>query len=211
VFDIVSETVKTVAEWVAATKRVVSDASQLRAYIDAYLTDDLAIELEDQMVAGAGGNSFTGILNTVGINEITTIATGRNIADQIRSAKTLIRTLGRTMANGVVLNPADSERMDLLKDGELRYLGSGPFGYVEGQPIWGLRRVESEAVPEGTALVGDFRRAVLFDRENTAISVGTAGLDFIRNIIRILAELRAGFGVLRPKAFCSIDLTAVAA
>jgi HK97 family phage major capsid protein len=57
-------------------------------------------------------------------------------------------------------------------------------------------------------MVGDFRRAVLFDRESTTISVGTAGDDFIRNIVRVLAEMRAGFGVLRPSAFVIADRVA---
>jgi hypothetical protein len=31
---------------------------------------------------------------------------------------------------------------------------------------------------------------------------------FIRNLVAILAEMRAAFGVLRPAAFVEIDLTA---
>jgi hypothetical protein len=38
--------------------------------------------------------------------------------------------------------------------------------------------------------------------------VGTAGDDFIRNIVWVLAEMRAGFGVLRPRAFAIADLVA---
>jgi HK97 family phage major capsid protein len=58
-----------------------------------------------------------------------------------------------------------------------------------------------------TALVGDFRRAMLFDRETTSISIGTAGDDFIRNLVRVLAELRAGFVVIRPAAFVAVTLS----
>jgi hypothetical protein len=47
---------------------------------------------------------------------------------------------------------------------------------------------------------------VLFDRESVAISVGTAGDDFIRNIVRVLGELRAGFTVARVKAFATFDM-----
>ena len=31
---------------------------------------------------------------------------------------------------------------------------------------------------------------------------------FVRNLVAVLAEMRAAFGVIRPKAFVSIDLTA---
>jgi HK97 family phage major capsid protein len=66
--------------------------------------------------------------------------------------------------------------------------------------------IESEAATGGIALVGDFRKAVLWDREDVSITVGTADQDFIRNIVRVLAELRAGFSVIRPAAFVEVDL-----
>jgi HK97 family phage major capsid protein len=204
VFDIVSTTIKTIAEWVPATRRILADATGLRAYIDQYLLDDVAIELEDQMVAGNGaGENFTGILNTSGIVDVGAPAGGQSVLDTIRTAKRQVMVQGRTRPTAIAVNPADSEKIDLLKvNAEVNHFaGSGPFQYQENQPIWGLRRVESEGIPAGTFLVGDFRRAVLFDREATTISVGTINDDFIRNIVRILAEMRAGFGVLRPKAF----------
>jgi hypothetical protein len=40
----------------------------------------------------------------------------------------------------------------------------------------------------------------------TAISLGTVGDDFIRNVIRCLAETRAGLGVFRSRAFAIVDL-----
>ena len=60
-------------------------------------------------------------------------------------------------------------------------------------------------VPGGMRALG---KAVLFDREDVKISVGTVGDDFIRNIVRVLGELRAGFAVVRPSAFVEVDLLA---
>jgi len=210
-FTIVTDTVKTIAEWVPATKRILADAPALRAYIDQYLTDDLAIELEDQMISGSGGGEdFTGILNNQDIQSAGPPAGTANALDALRTARRLVVVNARTFPTAILLNPSDTEYIDVLKWG-----GNTPSGYVGGgpytgpnmtTPLWGMRTIESEAVPAGTALVGDFRRAVLFDREAVTISVGTAGDDFIRNIVRVLAELRAGFGVIRPKAFCAVDL-----
>ena len=65
VFEKVTTIIRTFATWVAATKRIIADAEQLRAYVDQYLVYDLSLELEDQIVAGVGtGENFTGILNT---------------------------------------------------------------------------------------------------------------------------------------------------
>jgi hypothetical protein len=55
----------------------------------------------------------------------------------------------------VILNPIDSEGFDLLKNDIGIYRGGNPIGnFTIEQPIWRLRRVESEAVDEGTAIVG---------------------------------------------------------
>jgi HK97 family phage major capsid protein len=202
-FQVVTDTVKTIAEWVPITKRILSDAPQLRSYIDSYLTYDLALELEDQIVAGSGGGEdFTGILNTAGVLTQSGAATS---IDDLRAAKRKVRVGGRTNPNAILMTPADIEtEVDTAKDSTLNYIGQSPFAYNGNERLWGMPIIETEALDDGTAIVGDFSRAILFDRESTNISVGTADDDFIRNIVRVLAELRAGFGVIRPKAFCVV-------
>lgn len=205
VYELVTDTIKTIAEWIPASKRIVADASGLRGLIDSYLTYDLALELEDQMVSGAGGSEFDGILSVTG----TDTQTGAdNMLDDLRFAKRKVASNGRTVANGVLINPEDAATIDTIKagaatpgDGGGSYYGQSPFNFTGNSRVWGMPLVESEAVSPGTAVVGDFRRAVLYDRESTNISIGTADDDFIRNIVRVLAELRAGFAVVRPSAF----------
>jgi HK97 family phage major capsid protein len=211
-FSVVTDTVKTIAEWVPATKRILQDAPQLQAYIDEYLTYDLALQLENQVVSGNGsGENFTGILNVSGTTTQGAVANENNF-DLIRRAKTKVRLQGRTVPTAVVMNPNDAQNMDIAKSGSAAapymYWGAGPFGSGNGPSfLWGLPIIESEAVSAGTAIVGDFSRAVLYDRESTTISVGTVNDDFIRNIVRVLAEMRAGFGVIRPLGFCIVTLS----
>lgn len=202
-FALVEDVVKTIAEWVPATKRILMDATGLRAYIDQFLLDDIATELEDQMVAGSGGDGFIGILNTAGVQTTAVGASPLQAFDAFLVAKSLIQVNARTTPTGILIHPTDLATVEGIKDGNDQYIGAGPFG-SPNPTYWGMRVIPSEAVPLGTALVGDFRRAVLFDREQTTITVGTANDDFIRNIVRILGELRAGFGVLRPAAFCTV-------
>lgn len=208
-FQTVTDVVKSIALWVPATNRILSDAPQLRAYIDSYLTDDIAIELEDQMISGTGGAGFTGLFNTAGIQVLGPPAGALTELDLIYRAKRLVRLNARTNATAVFANGADIERWVIQKAGtalnsyayEQAFAAAGTV-----QTVWGLPLIESEACPVGHAMVGDFRRAILFDRESTRISVGTADQDFIRNIVRILAEMRAGFGVIRPASFVDVDL-----
>lgn len=208
-FEKVTATVKTIAEWVPATKRGLADASQLRGLIDDELRADLAEEEEDQILNGSGsGENLTGILQTSGIQ---TQAWTDDLLTTIRKAKTKTRTVGRVAANGIVLNPEDAERLDLLRPtaGDGQFYGPGPFAGAGVRTVWGLPIVESEAIAAGTGLVGDYTKAVLWDREQASITATDSHADFfIRNLVAILGEERVAFGVTRPKAFVSVDLTA---
>lgn len=205
-FERVSTSVKTIAHWIPATKRALSDAAQLRGLIDAFLRYGLEEELEDQIANGDGtGENFTGILNTSGTQAQ---AWDTNILTTTRRARRKVRTVGRRRPNAYIMHPEDWETIDLLQDNEGRYYAGGPF--TPRDPfLWGLPVIESEAVPVGTGLVGDFSVCVLWDREEASISVSDSHSDFfIRNLVAILAELRAAFGILKPNAIVEIDLAA---
>jgi len=94
------------------------------------------------------------------------------------------------MADTVVLNPADYYAMQLVKDGEGRYL-LPPFSTADGMIIAGLRVVANNGVTAGTFLVGDFKKDNLAIREELNIQIGYVNDDFTKNLVTILAELRA--------------------
>jgi len=110
------------------------------------------------------------------------------------------------------MHPTDVEKLDLLVDNENRYYFGGPGGsYVSAGgaagPLWNLPIIESEAIPAGTAYVGDWSKAILWDREQASITMTDSHSDFfIRNMVAILAELRVAFGVIQPSAFVRITL-----
>jgi HK97 family phage major capsid protein len=196
-------TVKTIAEWVPATKRALADVAQLEGLINDELVADLKETEETQMLSGSGtGQNLLGIYNTSGIQ--TQAKSSDSIPDAIRKAITKARTVGRVAPSAILLNPADMEKVDLLKDTTGQYLGSGPFsGYV--RTMWGVPLVESEAATAGTGLVGDFSKAVLWDREQASVTMTDSHADFfIRNLVAILAEERVAFGVTRPSAFVTV-------
>lgn len=201
-----SAEVKTVAHWTAVTKQALSDASQIRTIIDNFLEYGLLEELEDQVLAGDGtGDNFTGLLNTSGVQ---TIAWDTDLLRTARLAKAAVRVNGRARATAYMFHPNDAAELDLLKDDNGGYYFGGP-GVDGANPLWRLPVVESEAMPEGTAVVGDFRRAVIWDREQAGIVATDSHADFfVRNIIAILAELRAAFAVIRPAAFATFSTDA---
>lgn len=206
VFEKVTAPVKTIAHWIPATKRALSDAGQLRTIVDSFLRDGLEQELEDQIIGGSGaGENFTGLDNVTGVQSQ---AWDTDILTTTRKARTLVRTVGRATPTAFLLHPTDWQTIDLLQDNEARYFFGGP-AQVGAPMLWGLPVIESEAVTQGEGYVGDFRKMVIWDREQATITISDSHSDFfIRNMVAILGELRAAFGVLQPSAFVEMDLTA---
>ena len=205
-FAVTTAVVKTIAEWVPVTKRALADVAQLEGLINDELSADIAEAEEAQILNGDGsGENFTGITATSGIQ---TQAWATDLFTTVRKGVTKARTVGRVNPTALVLNPADAERIDLAQDGNDRYYYGGPQALGQ-RTIWGVPVVESESQTEGTGLLGDFSKAVVWDREQTTVTMTDSHSDFfIRNLVAVLAEERLAFGVTRPTAFVSLDLTA---
>lgn len=207
VFEVITESVKTIAHFIPATNRALSDAGQLRTLIDTFLRSGLELEVEDQVVNGDGtGQNFTGILTVSGTQAQ---AFDTDLFVTTRKAITKLEVLTEPVVPSAwLINPVDDERIDLATDTTDRFYGNGPFG-TGPRTLWGVPRISTPVVPAGTAILGDFRYAVLWDREEATITATNSHNDwFVRNLVAILAELRAAFGVLRPNAFVEVDLTA---
>ena len=205
-FEVKTAVVKTIAEWVPVTKRALADVAQLEGLINQQLQADILEAEEDQILNGDGdGEDFTGIVNVSGIQEQ---EFSTDLFETVRKAITKARTVGRVNPTAVVLNPADAEAVDLAKDGENRYYYGGPQA-IGQRTLWGVPVVESESQGEGTGLLGDFSKAVIWDREQTTVTMTDSHADFfIRNLVAILAEERLAFGVVRPSAFVLLETAA---
>lgn len=206
-FQKASTTVKTIAHWIPATKRSLSDAAQVRTLIDTFLRYGLEEEFEDQLVTGNGtGENFLGLNNTSGVQTQVAPTGGEDVFTVTRRARRKVRIGGRATPTAYVLNPIDWESVELMRDTNGQFYGGGPFAGAPNS-LWGLPVVESEAVAVGTAWCADWRMGVIWDREQASIQVTDSHADFfVRNLVAILAEMRAAFAVLRPAAFVKIAL-----
>jgi len=207
VFEKASTTVKTIAHWIPATKRSLSDAAQVRTLIDTFLRYGLEEEFEDQLITGSGtGENFLGLNLTSGVQTQVAPVTNEDVFTVTRRARRKVRVGGRAIPTAFVFNPIDWENIELTRDTNKQFYGGGPFAQAPNT-LWGLPVVESEAVAAGTGWVADWRMGIIWDREQASIQASDSHQDyFIRNLVAILAEQRAGFGVLRPAAFCKIAL-----
>jgi HK97 family phage major capsid protein len=199
--------VKTISEWVPATKRSLADVAALEGLINDELVKDLQEAEETQILTGNGtGENLQGILTTSGIQ--TTAAVTTNDATWFASYRTalrLARTVGRVNPTAIVVNPTQGEKIDTAKDAQNRFYGPGPFFAGANRSLWGVPVIESEAITAGTALIGDFSKAVLWDREQSSVTATDSHADFfIRRLVAILAEERVAFAVTRPAAFVTL-------
>lgn len=206
--EVDSTSVKTIAVWMAATRQALADIPRLRGMMDQLVRYDIDQALNRQMAVGAGGKDLLGVLNTTGRGTQPYDASGKPLLTTTRKARTKVRTEGRAIPTGYGFNPLDWEDIDLTTDGEDRYYFGGPSALGTGR-LWGLPVVEDEDITEGKGIVADWKLATLWIRNETQLYISDSHSDFfIRNLIALLAEMRAAFAVIRPEAFIEIDLTA---
>jgi HK97 family phage major capsid protein len=208
-YSLQTSPIRTLAHWLPVTNRMLADAPGIRGIINSRLLLGLTLALEAQVISGDGtGENLTGVLNS----GITTFAasTMSNQVDAILRARTTIRTGAKMLPDAVVMNPVDFEQVRLLRENVAtatlgQYL-MGPPSVQGPMTVFGMPVVESENIVADRILVGAFGMGcTLWDREQSAIRVGTVNDQFVRNIQTILAEQRLGFTVWRPAAFVSVS------
>lgn len=189
----VSEEVKKIAGYVKVSKEMLEDLAFVRSEINSDLMSQLATDIDDALINGAGGASITGILN----QGISAFAPGTfaaavpsaNISDVIRVAKAQIEA-ANYMPTHVLLNPEDAAKIHLTKSstGEYTYPMFIPSG--NEMRVADLSVVVSNNIAADTYVVGDFSKFNIRMRNDMAMSVGLDQDDFTRNMVTILAESR---------------------
>lgn len=201
--------VETIPVWIPVTKRALADAGQIRAIINQDLLGDLDDALEDQIFNGDGTSpNFKGIATyTNATDGILEQAFSSDVLETTRKAITNIMVNGKDRPTAWVINPSDWETFNLLQDAENRYYYGGPLA-ASRDVLWGIPVVQSFHIATGEAYLANWKRASLWDREAASISVSDSHSDFfVKNLVAILAELRAAFAITRPASFVKVTLT----
>ncbi|HKE76669.1 MAG TPA: phage major capsid protein [Acidimicrobiales bacterium] len=198
----------TIAHLTSAYRQDLADLPSLNAYITAELLWGVAEELDAQIVNGDGTqdathDNMTGILNTPGIGAV---PWDTDILRTTRHAVTVLTKLGYA-PNAWAISPEDDEALDLLADANDRPFGNGPFA-AGPTTLWSLRRVVSNAVPVGKAILGQWNLAIVAVRETARVEWRDAGDAFKHNVVDWRGEERAGFALTRPDAFAEVATVA---
>ncbi|MDA9511171.1 nucleoid-structuring protein H-NS [Bradyrhizobium sp. CCBAU 11386] len=193
--------VRTIAHWINVSRQALEDAAQLQTEIDSELRYGLDLTEEAELLSGSGaGQHLSGLITNSTAYAAPFVLTGATMIDQLRLAM-LQASLAEFPADGMVLHPSDWARIELMKDGQDRYLWSNPRS-LAGPSLWGLPIVPTQAMTVDKFLVGAFKMAAtIYDRMDAEVAVSSENQDnFIKNMYTVRAEKRLALAVKRPLA-----------
>jgi len=203
-FEVVTTPVRTIAHYIPVTRQIVDDEAQLRGYIEQRLLYGLRLKEDQQLLYGSGtGNDLNGILTDSSIQSYSQ-GSAETLIDAIRKAATKAY-VDEYRPTGIVMNHQDWETIELTKGSDEHYIWVD-VTTSNGSQLWGMPVVPTNAINQGTVLVGDFRRgSAVHDRQNANIRITDSHADFFtKNLWALLAEERIAQSILRPNAFVEV-------
>lgn len=212
-FGVISLNVGVIAHWIRASKQVLADMPALANYLETRMAYGVRFKLEYYVVNGhtpAQGQQkiFSGLLEPLN-HQTVTAADSDTAIDVINKAK-YEAAASYVLPDSILLNPKDWGAIERIKGTDGHYIFGAPGAAV--QPVlWGLPVVFAASMPEGKYWVGNL--ALGFDgliREDVNITVSTEdGNNITKNLVTILAEMRAAGAVVLPEACVAGDLPEV--
>lgn len=195
---VMSDTLETYAHWKGITRQALEDVPQVRTTVENRLRQGIVVALEAAIATALAAAPVPPVTGSA--------AAGDSLLTAIRAGVGTVQAAGYGNPNAVLLNPGDWADLDVATIGNA--------GGANGQSgFWGMRAVAVPSLPAGTAYVGNFQTAVqLFTRATAEIFMTDSHADnFIRNIILLLAEIRALATVPDPAAAAKCTVGALAA
>jgi hypothetical protein len=198
-----TQTVRSVGVSLPVTDEQLADVVGVRAYLDGRLGFMVRQRLDSQILVGDG--IAPNLLGTINVSGINTQAKGADSTpDAIYKGIRAARVTGRSQPNIAFVHPNDWQDVRLLKTTDGVYIWGSPSETGVAR-IWGLPVVETTAVTENTAIVGDYARfSGLHVRMGLEVQTGYVNDDFLDGRQTIRAGLRAAVVHYRPSAFTTI-------
>jgi HK97 family phage major capsid protein len=191
-FQAYSKPVQKIAAISKHSHELLKYGPELVAVLKDMLAVDLNLVTDAQLLSGNGtAPNLQGVLGVSPVLDVTAVGAqvvaNANLFDVLRIAMTKIAIAGKGkfVPNFIVLNPADSEELDLTKSTTGEYVMPA-FYAANGMLIKGARVIENTGITAGTFLVGDFR--YLHVRTNGGVEVeitNSDSTDFQNDIIAI--------------------------
>jgi len=210
--------IRKIGDSIPICKDAIEDVSMLEAEARNFLLENVALELDNQLLLGDGtGTNLKGIdsvaPNWVAGSFALAIPTP-SVYDVISTGVTQIKVAGQGsfyQPNVTLMHPEDVEEMRLTKDGEGNYI-IPPFADLSTFTIRGTRIIETTLVPTNQAYIGDFNFGTVWTSRNLMLEVANQhGTDFLADIIRLKATTRKALVIRNVHAAAFLHVADIAA
>mgnify|MGYP000206352821 CR=1 FL=1 len=214
-FENVTESVKTVATHLTASKQALRNSSYMASYIDRRLSHGVRVKTEDQIVNGDGvGENMSGWLATGNHTVISPLAT-TDVFGLANKLKTAVE-LNEYEPDLFYMHPSDWSTAETSRRsaGDNAFIAaSGAVTYVNNgltPLLWGLPVVTSKTIPEGTLICKSRDADMYFNEDNLTVTMSDShGDNFTKNLVTILAESAGVEAVFTAAAICTGDITGI--
>lgn len=183
------------------TVEQLEDVPGLRAIIDQRIGFQVAQRLDLQVLVGDGSSpNISGFHDRTSINA--TAKGSTSIVVALHKAMTQAEVTGFANPDNYVLHPNDWQNIRLSQTSDGAFL-FGPPSMAIAKILWGLPVTTTTAQTSGQGLVGDFANfSALYMRRGLTLNVTDShASEFLDDIIRIKATVRAALAVFRESAF----------
>lgn len=191
------------AHWTRITKQQARQTPTVVRFIQNELLEGL-YHAETRQILFADGTApgeFTGIFNHPRVQTYSEAVAGETAIDSLRRSENQLGDF-YLMGDLYVVNHRDWTEIELLKDGEERYIW---VSVQEGGTarMWRKPVIATRAMPRGHFINGCFRTcATLLDFERAQVQMYPQHSDFAtRNMVAMLAEETIGLAITTPEGF----------
>lgn len=195
-----SSEVRKISTFLPVTDEQFEDEPRARSYVENRLPFMLRQRLDAQILVGNGtAPNLRGTENVVGINSQ---ALGADtVPDAIYKALRAIRDTGFAEPSALFIRPSKWEGVRLLKTADGVYVWGHP-AQTGPMTIWGVPVVETTAVTETKAVMGDYANfSELAVRRGIDVQVSNShGTYFVEGKLAIRCDVRVALVHYRPSA-----------
>lgn len=185
-------TVRKIAPYTKVSEEMLADLSFMRGEINNDLMREVALALDYQLLSGDNtGQNLKGILEFASTFAAIGLTTDATIFDAMLSGVVQVRNQF-FQPDYILMNPSDAGIALMNKTSVGEYTAPSWVTINNGLlSIAGVPVVQNPGIAQDTFLVGDFSKSNLRVREDINFKVGYENDDFTKNLVTIIAELRA--------------------
>jgi HK97 family phage major capsid protein len=205
-FTTANSPVKTIATFIKASRQALDDFAELAGFLQTGLPYYVNKDEEDQLLSGDNtGENLNGLTTqaTSFDTSLLSAAAGYTRIDQVGAAIEQVNAIDEVDPTFIIMNRKDWWKLRRTKDSFGRYILGDPQS-IGNPTLWGLTPVATNAIAQGTFLVGSGNAAAteIRDRMEMQVDISTEDSDnFQRNLVTIRAEKRLVLCVMRPASF----------